>query len=62
MIGTDFKYIWVKYFLMSDLTRIRKPVEKEMADFESYFSRTMRSNIPLLNIIQTIFFAGKGSK
>jgi len=36
---------------MPVLTRIKRPVEKEMAEFESYFSRTMRSEIPLLNIV-----------
>jgi octaprenyl-diphosphate synthase len=47
---------------MSDLTRIRKPVEKEMADFESYFSRTMRSDIPLLNIILNYILRRKGKQ
>jgi octaprenyl-diphosphate synthase len=47
---------------MSDLARIRKPVEKEMADFESYFSRTMRSDIPLLNIILNYILRRKGKQ
>jgi octaprenyl-diphosphate synthase len=47
---------------MSDLTRIRKPVEKEMADFESYFRRTMRSDIPLLNIILNYILRRKGKQ
>jgi octaprenyl-diphosphate synthase len=47
---------------MPVLTRIRKPVEKEMADFESYFSRTMRSNIPLLNIITNYILRRKGKQ
>lgn len=47
---------------MSDLARIRKPVEREMADFENYFSRTMRSNIPLLNIILNYILRRKGKQ
>lgn len=47
---------------MSDLTRIRRPVEREMADFEAYFSRTMRSGIPLLNIILNYILRRKGKQ
>ena len=47
---------------MSDLARIRKPVEKEMADFESYFNKTMRSEIPLLNIILNYILRRKGKQ
>ena len=35
---------------MSLLSEIRKPVEKEMDEFESFFNRTMKSDIPLLKI------------
>ena len=41
---------------MSVLTNIRKPVEKEMAQFEAYFSKTLRSEIPLLKIILNYIF------
>ena len=47
---------------MSDLTRIRRPVEKEMADFESYFKKTMRSQVPLLNIILNYILRRKGKQ
>lgn len=47
---------------MSILTDIRKPVEKEMADFESYFSRTMKSEIPLLKIILNYILRRKGKQ
>lgn len=47
---------------MSDLTRIRRPVEREMADFEAYFSKTMRSDIPLLNIITNYVLRRKGKQ
>lgn len=51
-----------KYSFMPVLARIKKPVEKEMADFEAYFSRTMRSNIPLLNIILNYILRRKGKQ
>jgi octaprenyl-diphosphate synthase len=47
---------------MSDLNSIRRPVEREMADFESYFNKTMRSNIPLLNIILNYILRRKGKQ
>jgi octaprenyl-diphosphate synthase len=47
---------------MSALTGIKKPVESEMAEFERYFSRTMRSDIPLLNIILNYILRRKGKQ
>jgi octaprenyl-diphosphate synthase len=47
---------------MSILTEIRKPVEKEMDEFESYFNRTMRSDIPLLKIILNYVLRRKGKQ
>ena len=47
---------------MSVLTDIRKPVEKEMADFEAYFNRTMHSEIPLLKIILNYILRRKGKQ
>ena len=47
---------------MSSLTRIKKPVENEMAEFEAYFSKTMRSEIPLLNIILNYILRRKGKQ
>jgi len=47
---------------MSALTGIKKPVETEMAEFEAYFSRTMRSDIPLLNIILNYILRRKGKQ
>jgi octaprenyl-diphosphate synthase len=44
------------------LTRIKMPVEKEMAEFEAYFSKTMRSEIPLLNIIINYILRRKGKQ
>ena len=47
---------------MSALTAIKKPVEIEMDEFEVYFSRTMRSDIPLLNIILNYVLRRKGKQ
>jgi octaprenyl-diphosphate synthase len=47
---------------MPFLSRIKKPVEKEMADFEAYFSKTMHSEIPLLNIILNYILRRKGKQ
>ena len=44
------------------LTRIKRPVDTEMAEFEAYFSRTMRSDIPLLNIILNYILRRKGKQ
>jgi octaprenyl-diphosphate synthase len=47
---------------MSALTGIKKPVDTEMAEFEVYFNRTMRSDIPLLNIILNYILRRKGKQ
>jgi octaprenyl-diphosphate synthase len=47
---------------MSVLSDIRKPVEKEMEEFESFFNRTMKSNIPLLKIILNYILRRKGKQ
>ena len=47
---------------MSLLEDIRKPVDKEMGEFESYFGRTMKSNIPLLKIILNYIIRRKGKQ
>ncbi len=47
---------------MSILTDIRKPVEKEMANFEAYFNKTLSSEIPLLKIILNYILRRKGKQ
>jgi octaprenyl-diphosphate synthase len=47
---------------MPVLSRIKRPVEKEMAEFEAYFNKTMRSEIPLLNIILNYILRRKGKQ
>jgi len=47
---------------MSSLSSIKKPVEKDMASFEAYFNKTMRSEIPLLKIILNYILRRKGKQ
>jgi octaprenyl-diphosphate synthase len=47
---------------MPGLTQIRRPVDKEMAGFEAYFAKTMRSEVPLLNIILNYIIRRKGKQ
>lgn len=47
---------------MSALSDIRRPVENEMDEFESYFNRTMKSDIPLLKIILNYVLRRKGKQ
>jgi len=47
---------------MPVLTSIKKPVLREMAEFEAYFGKTMHSNIPLLNIILNYILRRKGKQ
>jgi octaprenyl-diphosphate synthase len=47
---------------MSVLRSIRRPVEKEMVEFEAYFNNTMRSNIPLLRIVLNYILRRKGKQ
>ncbi|TFG42547.1 MAG: polyprenyl synthetase family protein [Bacteroidia bacterium] len=47
---------------MPDLGKIKRPVKKEMAQFEAYFGKTMQSRIPLLKIILNYIFRRKGKQ
>lgn len=47
---------------MSILAEIKKPVEKEMDSFEAYFSRNMKSDIPLLKIVLNYILRRKGKQ
>jgi octaprenyl-diphosphate synthase len=47
---------------MSGLASIKRPVEKEMAEFEAYFTRTLKSEVPLLKIILNYIFRRKGKQ
>jgi octaprenyl-diphosphate synthase len=47
---------------MSVLDKIKKPVEDYMAEFEAYFSKTLKSEVPLLKIILNYIFRRKGKQ
>jgi octaprenyl-diphosphate synthase len=47
---------------MSVPATIKKPVEKDMAAFEAYFNKTLRSEVPLLKIILNYIFRRKGKQ
>jgi octaprenyl-diphosphate synthase len=47
---------------MAVLSRIKVPVESEMAGFDAYFNKLMRSEIPLLNIILNYILRRKGKQ
>ena len=47
---------------MAVLDEIRKPVENEMKQFESFFYATMKSNIPFLRIILNYVIRRKGKQ
>lgn len=47
---------------MSTLDRIKVPIAKEMAEFESYFKKSMRSKVPLLDIITNYILRRKGKQ
>lgn len=47
---------------MPELSEIREPVKKEMAQFEAYFGKIMKSEIPLLKIILNYIFRRKGKQ
>ena len=47
---------------MSTLSDIKKPVAAEMRDFESYFNRTLQSDIPLFHTILNYVIRRKGKQ
>ena len=47
---------------MSRLNKIKAPIAKEMDEFESYFKKSMRSKVPLLDIITNYIIRRKGKQ
>jgi len=47
---------------MSSLNRIKAPIAVEMAEFERYFKHSMRSKVPLLDIITNYIIRRKGKQ
>ncbi len=47
---------------MSQLSRIQEPIAKEMESFEKHFRSSMKSKVPLLNIITNYLIRRKGKQ
>jgi octaprenyl-diphosphate synthase len=47
---------------MNDLKSIRRPISKELTEFEIYFRESLRSNIPLLEIVTRYILRRKGKQ
>ncbi len=47
---------------MSELQRIREPVDKELREFEAFFKDSMKTRIPLLSIITNYIYRRKGKQ
>jgi octaprenyl-diphosphate synthase len=47
---------------MSELNKIRKPIEKELVVFEKHFKDSLRSSVPLLGIITNYILRRKGKQ
>ncbi len=49
-------------FFMSDLNKIKAPIKEELSRFENYFKSTLKSSIPLLDIITRYILRRKGKQ
>ena len=49
-------------FLMSSLKRIKEPIKDEIREFERFFKNSMRSKVPLLDIITNYIIRRKGKQ
>ena len=47
---------------MSKIKSIRLPIEKEFKEFEAFFKKTLRSEIPLLHTILNFLYRTKGKQ
>ncbi len=47
---------------MEYLSKIKKPINEELSQFESHFKKTMNTNVPLLNIILKYMIRRKGKQ
>lgn len=47
---------------MSEISNIQAPIANEMIEFESYFRNSMKSKVPLLNIITNYILRKKGKQ
>jgi octaprenyl-diphosphate synthase len=47
---------------MSAIDRIKQPISEDLAAFESYFRKVMKTNVPLLNIVMRYLLKRKGKQ
>lgn len=47
---------------MSTINKIKLPIEQELKDFEPYFSKSLKSDIPLLSTILNFIYRSKGKQ
>jgi octaprenyl-diphosphate synthase len=47
---------------MSTINKIKSPIEQELRDFEPYFKKSLKSDVPLLSIILNFIYRSKGKQ
>jgi len=47
---------------MTSLKRIKKPIEQELKDFEPYFKKSLKSDVPLLGTVLNFLYRTKGKQ
>ena len=47
---------------MSTINKIKSPIEQELKDFEPYFNKSLKSDIPLLSTILNFIYRSKGKQ
>jgi octaprenyl-diphosphate synthase len=47
---------------MSTINKIKSPIEQELKDFEPYFKKSLKSDIPLLSTILNFIYRSKGKQ
>ncbi len=47
---------------MSTINKIKSPIEQELRDFEPYFKKSLKSDIPLLSTILNFIYRSKGKQ
>ncbi len=47
---------------MSKINKIKSPIEQELKDFEPYFNKSLKSDIPLLSTILNFIYRSKGKQ
>lgn len=55
-------YIYQFPFIMSELDKIKQPIQKEISEFEPFFKSRLKTDIPLLDIITNYILRRKGKQ